>query len=154
MPLNETQADFIKTYLGVTPKAAADAGTNDTSPTAPLDYWNSGKETADRAITALQKSLKGLGNPDLDKIAEFGLHGAMEGQQTKLMAALMDHSKSNEQNRAKTAQKVIDQCKSYKAVLESNTVIKLCEANPFGIKADIRGPLKTALKRIEDACAA
>lgn len=81
-------------------------------PKSPLEYWNSGKATADEAISALQKSLKEIGDPDLDKIAEFGLHGLMDGHQVKLITALIDYSKSGADSRAKTAQKVIAQCKS------------------------------------------
>ena len=151
MPLTAQQARFVERFLGI---AKLQTGVKQVDPAAALQYWRDGKEQADQSITALQSSLKKFGHPDLDRIAEFGMHGFSAQQQTKMMAALMSYAQAAESDRAKAAQAVSEQVDSYRAFLSTNDLIRLSEANPFGISVDIRGPLNAALDRIERALAA
>ncbi len=153
MPLTDQQKAFIRAYLGTKLPQYGDA-----HPVAdvqlPLKHWQTGKEIADKAISLLQKELKSFEHPDLNQIAEYGLHGFGGQHQTKLMAALTDYARSNEDGRETAANAVSKHVAEYRGFLSSNPVLTLCEANPFGIKVDIRGPLGAALDEIEKNLAA
>ncbi|QYK41121.1 MAG: hypothetical protein KF887_17335 [Paracoccaceae bacterium] len=115
----------------------------------PLDVWNAAKETTDAAIGALQARLGQIADPDLDRIARFGLNGITEGNQTALMKHLLDYRQASGDARAKAAAALRSQAAAYRSFLQSNELIDLCEKNPFGVAVDLRGPLGAALTEIE-----
>ncbi|MBL4915612.1 hypothetical protein [Szabonella alba] len=115
----------------------------------PLDVWNAAKEATDVAIGALQSKLGQIADPDLERIAKFGLNGITEGNQTALMKHLFAYRQSTGEARAKAAAALRSQTAAYRAFLQSNELIDLCENNPFGVAVDLRGPLGTALAEID-----
>lgn len=116
----------------------------------PLDLWNEAKSQSDLAITRLQERLKQEHNPDLDRIAEFGLNGVTEGNQAALMKRLFEFRAAPPAGQAAAAEKLVEQTSEYRKFLAGSELIALCEQNPF-VTIDIRGPLDAALREIENA---
>lgn len=146
MALTDTQAAFLRKHLGV--------GESATAPVVelsgkPLEIWNDAKEEADRSISALQSALKGLKDPHLDRIAEFGLNGVSQGNQVGITRSLMAYDAAAADRRAGAAKTLVDQIGAYRSMLDGNALIALCEKNPFGVQVAIRAPLRQALDRIE-----
>lgn len=119
----------------------------------PMVIWRDAKEKVDVSFAPLKNTLKGLGHPDLDRIAEFGLNGVTDGNQTALNRALFEYNGSEGPARQKAASRLSDQVSEYRKFIDSNAIIELCEDNPFGVRLDIRGPLRDALDKIERAIA-
>ena len=71
-------------------KKIAEAGAGkETVPVGnPMEIWRDAKANVDTGIDQLQKSLKGIDHPDLNRIAEMGLNGITDGNQVALMKAL------------------------------------------------------------------
>lgn len=116
----------------------------------PLEIWNEAKSQTDTAIGRLQERLKQEGNPELDRIAEYGLNGVTEGNQVGLMKRLFDYNAASPPDRAAAAGRLAEQTSEYRKFLAGSELIALCEQNPF-VSVDIRGPLDAALSKIEDA---
>lgn len=119
----------------------------------PMVIWRDAKEKVDVSFAPLRNTMKGLGHPDLDRIAEFGLNGVTDGNQTALNRALFEYNGADGSARRKAASRLSDQVKEYRKFIDSNAIIELCEDNPFGVNLDIRGPLRDALDKIERAIA-
>lgn len=133
---------------------AAEKGDASATPAGdPLETWRTAKEKVDVSISALQKALKGFSHPDLDRIAEFGLNGVSDGNQTAMNRALFEFNGAQGPDREKAGAKLVTEVAQYRQFLASNKIIDLCEQNPFGVAVDIKGPLKTALDDIEKAVA-
>ena len=60
-----------------------------------MKLWRVGKEATDKSLSALQSILKSKGMPDLDRIADFGLNGLSDRNQTQLMKALFEYSSAD-----------------------------------------------------------
>jgi hypothetical protein len=138
----------LATDLAAAEKGAA-GGTSDTSGATALDTWNSAREEVDRGIEKLQSAIRGMGDPDLDRIAEYGLNGVTEGVQSKLMAALFDFQRAAGPARPAAAQTLRKRAQEARSLIESDEVIALCDDNPFGIPVTIRATLGAALTEIE-----
>lgn len=147
MSLSEKQSHFLETFLGI----RAPGASGESAKVSPMALWQEGKEQADQSITALQKVLKGNKIPALNQIAELGLNGLSGRNQTGLMKALFEYSRAEATSRETAARQLVDQVSAYRGMLQHDTVIALCENNPFGVAVDIRGPLLGALDRIEKA---
>lgn len=115
----------------------------------PLEVWTTAKEATDGAISALQARLGQIADPDLERIAKFGLNGITEGNQTALMKHLIEFRQSSGEARAKAAAALRNQAAAYRSFLQSSELVDLCEKNPFGVAVDLRGPLGSALAEIE-----
>lgn len=134
---------------------AAPAEPEGTAPDAdPLTIWNAAKEATDGAISALQSKIRQIPDPDLERIAEMGLNGITQGNQTALMKHLMEFRQVDAAGRPKAAAALQAQCKEYRAFLANSELITLCEQNPFGVTVDLRKQLGKALDEIDRAAAA
>lgn len=120
----------------------------------PLSIWNAAKEATDGAISALQNKIRQFPDPDLERIAEMGLNGITQGNQTALMKHLMEFQNVDADARPKAAAALQAQCAQYRAFLADSTLITLCEQNPFGVTVDLRNHLGKALDQIDQAAAA
>lgn len=142
MALTESQRDFVEIFVLGRP-APVDTGGDD-----PLAVWNTARESTDAGISALQAVLRSYKHPDLDNIADAGLNGVTEGNQTAIMRALMDFRAAAPADRAKKAAALVQQVDAYRGFLDGSKVITLCEKNPFGVSVAIRAPLGAALDKI------
>lgn len=134
---------------GATDNSAPPAAKSD-----PMTIWNSAKESTDAGITALQSALKGIPDPDLERIAEFGLNGVTEGNQVALMKHLFAFNQSSGEARLKAAAGLKAQCSEYRSFLAGSKLISLVDDNPFGVKLNLRATLGKALDDIDRAIAA
>lgn len=151
MPLSNTQREFVEKFLGVVPDKAASTDARDAEKLDPLSRWREGKERADQSIAALQQALKHQNIPALNRIADFGLNGLSDRNQTSLMKALFEFSNADPKSRKEEGQRLSEQVSAYRKMIETDEVLQLCENNPFGLSVDIRGPLLSALDHIEKA---
>ncbi|QDY70783.1 hypothetical protein [Qingshengfaniella alkalisoli] len=127
----------------------------DTSDTEnPADIWIDAKGEADASLGPLMSHLASSTDPNLQRIARFGLNGVTKGNNTALMAALMGYNSASGDARAQRAKDVIAQIDAYSSFLASDPIIALCEDNPFGQTVSIRAPLTKALKRMKTSLAA
>ena len=128
---------------------AIKAAKETTAPTGdPQALWRDAKESVDQAISQLQSKLRGFNDPVMTRIAEFGLNGLSEGNQTALNKALFEFNGSEGPSRAKAAAALAAQALSYKGFMASNKLVDLCENNPFGVAVPIREKLGSALDDI------
>lgn len=135
--------------------AAEQIGSTPTAPTLDaLALWRDAKEACDVGISALQQKIMSFDDPDLRRIAEFGLNGVTEGVQTGLMAALFTYNSTSGADRIKAAAVVAARAAEARKLLEGDQVIALVEDNPFGVKVDIRGTLGATLRQLETLAAA
>ncbi|MEM9147946.1 MAG: hypothetical protein AAGC57_17325 [Pseudomonadota bacterium] len=119
----------------------------------PMVAWRNAKELTDGDLGNLQAALSGFPDPNLQRIAEFGLNGVADengkGRQVAMMRAIMDYNGAGPDTREAAAGKLRQEVSDYRTFIEGDPLIKLCEKNPFGVKVDIRGPMIKALTRIE-----
>lgn len=115
-----------------------------------LAIWREAKEDVDAAIAALAGRLRATGDPDLERIAEFGLYGLTDGEGVKLMAALREVEANPSGAGAKLA-KAID---TYRAFLAQSEVVTLIDSNPFGVTVSMRATLGRALNELQQQLAA
>ncbi|WP_139792731.1 hypothetical protein [Pseudophaeobacter leonis] len=126
----------------------------DLLPENPADIWLDAKGQVDASLTPLMGLLSKAEDPNLARIAKFGLSGVTKGNNTALMAALLGYNSAAEADRAKSAQKLSQEADAYAAFLSSDPIIALCENNPFGQTLAIRAPLLNALKTIKQRVSA
>lgn len=130
-------------------KAEASAAPSTSGP-KPQDIWNAAKEAVDEGIAKLQSALRGIRHPDTQRIAEFGLAGVSGGQiQTKMMTALLTHTRAGGEDRAKAEASLHGVISEYRAFLFGSRLVALCDENPFGVAVNLRSGLGAALDRIE-----
>lgn len=115
-----------------------------------MEIWQAAKEDVDRGISELQAALRSQNHPVLAQIADAGLAGAADGNQTALMKALFEMRSATGDARKKAAQALLAQVAAYGKFLKSDPVIALVEDNPFGISAPVKLPLGTALRQIAE----
>lgn len=115
----------------------------------PMMIWQGAKEIVDHGITALQRALGNATDPNLKRIAEYGLNGATGRNQTAMMVALMGFKSATGSAKADAVQTLLKRAREYRQFLTSNPVIALCEGNPFGVAVTIKAPLLRALDDIE-----
>ncbi|KIC35248.1 hypothetical protein [Leisingera sp. ANG-M7] len=128
---------------------ALDAAAEAKAPQADvMAIWQAAKEEADRGISELQAALRSQNHPVLAQIADAGLAGATDGNQTALMKALFEMKSATGDARKRAAQALLAQVTAYGKFLKDDPVIALVEDNPFGISAPVRAPLGSALRQI------
>ena len=113
--------------LGVTVPGGGAAG----RPLLPL--WLDAKDEVDSKVGRLQGSLRGVGDPDLDRIAEFGLNGVTGTSSVGLMVALREAD-------ARASQKLAGAIDSCRAFLDGSEVVKLIDDNPRSASCSGCGP--------------
>ena len=119
-----------------------------------LEIWRDAKESVDEGITKLQAKLRDNDDPTLSRIADLGLNGVTEGNQTALAKALFEFKAASGADKAKCAKALESQVATYAKFLASDPVLDLVENNPFGVSLPLRSTLGTALRQIAQACKA
>ncbi|AHD00357.1 hypothetical protein [Leisingera methylohalidivorans] len=139
-------ADGLKALI-----RALDTPAGDTVPPAdPMEIWQAAKEDVDRGISSLQDALKSQNHPVLAQIADAGLPGVTDGNQTALMKALFEMKSATGEARKKAAQALLAQIAAYLKFLKDDPVIAMVEDNPFGVKAPVKTPLTNALRQMAE----
>ena len=127
--------------LGASVGAAADA--------EPLAVWRDAKEAVDGKLEQLARELRGFGDPDLERIADFGLFGLTEGESVALNKALFDYQRAAPAARVGAAGNVRKAVGAYRAALDAEPMVGLLDRNPFGVDIGVRRTLGGALDAIE-----
>ncbi|MCB4455164.1 FUSC family protein [Leisingera sp. McT4-56] len=129
----------------------APAGTETETPQADvMEIWQAAKEQVDGGISELQAALRSQNHPVLAQIADAGLAGATDGNQTALMKALFEMKSATGEARKAAAQALLAQIAAYLKFLKDDPVIALVEDNPFGISAPVKAPLTSALRQMAE----
>jgi len=129
--------------------ASAPAPAASTSGGAAMPIWRAAKEATDAGLNDLQVALKSHGHPDMQAIANKGLNGMSDGNQTAMMSALMEFDNATGETRGKSGAALLKQVESYRGFLASNTYVEMFENNPLGVNVTIKAPLGAALDQIE-----
>lgn len=124
------------------------------APNAPdlLVVWRDAKEAADEQLEKFVKAMRGTGHPYLQKIADFGLHGATEDPSrvfVKLQASLFDVNAARGPARREAASKAMQAVATYLAFVQSSKLIETCDSNKLCGPLTIRQTLVGALGQIE-----
>ena len=138
-----------KVFDALAGQAAAHGGAQD-GPLLPI--WLDAKETVDDQIGKLQVALKGFDDPDLNRIAEYGLNGISGKNSVGLMTALREADAPGGGDGAR--KKLSAAIESYQSFLRSNKIVALIDTNPFGISIAVRSTLGGALDTLSKRIAA
>jgi len=138
--------EWVQRVLGVALSGAGGTGRKASF----LAIWRDAKESVDAAIGALAGELRATGDPDLERIAEFGLFGLTEGEGVALMAALREA----DANPARAQGRLTGAIGKYREFLAGSQVVTLIDRNPFGVQVSMRATLGHALDEMEQQLAA
>jgi hypothetical protein len=116
-----------------------------------MPIWQQAKETVDAGLGRLQNAFRKTGDEDLVMIADYGLYGVTQGQNVKLMAAIMDADSTKSPAALK---KLAKAAQSYRAFLDGAPVVDLIEKNPFGVSVGMRQTLGAALTELQQRASA
>lgn len=112
--------------------------------------WAQARDSVNEQIEALRGHLRGVDDPELQRIAEFGLNGATGKLSVGLMAALVEADAGATPQARKKAR---DAVATYRAFLGQDALVRLLDENPF-VPINIRGTLGSALAELDQALAA
>jgi hypothetical protein len=104
--------------------------------------------TVDEQITALQTALKNSGDDTLEEIAEFGMNGITGDHRVKLMAAMFDIDRGGSESVRAAGPELVKLAEEFKAYLDTDERVEVCDDNPFGVPVSIRATLGGALGRL------
>jgi hypothetical protein len=144
------QNAWIKQALGI------DVGGQDAASPA-IDVstlWREAKEATDQRLGLLAGKLRDTGDPDLVRIADFGLFGISgggKGVNVALNKAMIEYAGSGTDKRPHAAQQLRKAVQQYRATLASNEAVRLVDNNPFGVNVAVATTLGAALEQIERA---
>ncbi|UWQ46938.1 hypothetical protein [Leisingera aquaemixtae] len=115
-----------------------------------MEIWQAAKEDVDRGVSELQAALRSQNHPVLAQIADAGLTGVTDGNQTALMKALFEMKSATGEARKAAAQALLAQIAAYLKFLKNDPVITMVEDNPFGVSVPVKAPLTSALRQMAD----
>ncbi|UWQ42636.1 hypothetical protein K3718_05985 [Leisingera aquaemixtae] len=115
-----------------------------------MEIWQAAKEDVDRGVSELQAALRSQNHPVLAQIADAGLAGVTDGNQTALMKALFEMKAATGEARKAAAQALLAQIAAYLKFLKNDPVITMVEDNPFGVSVPVKAPLTSALRQMAD----
>lgn len=159
--LSADQIHFLATYLNVkVPVGVQTTILKEFEPEGgyasdnPADTWLDAKGKVDASLAPLMTELSKAEDPNLNRIARFGLSSVTKGNNTALMAAILRFNGSSGPARASTATALGKEIDTYSNFLASDPIVGLCEENPFGYAVAIRAPLIRALDKMKAMIAA
>ncbi len=118
------------------------------------EIWRTARETVDAQIAALTTRLRSMPDPELQRIATFGLNGATGKLSVGLLTALteVDAVPPDQQTAARDkARSIVGE---FRGFLQTNPLIRLLDENPFKEPVTIRATLGAALAQLDQALAA
>lgn len=143
------QALWIKQVLGID-LASPKLGTGSTADLRAV--WRDAKEETDAALEALGRELRTYEDPDLDRIADFGLFGIGKGENVALNKALIEFSAARGDGRAAAAKNLRAAVAAYRTLINGKLVGDI-DNNPYGVQVSVRATLGHALDEIDRAAA-
>ena len=124
------------------------------SPDADLDpraLWQEAKEKTDQRLNQLAGRLRRTGDPDLVRIADFGLFGigSGKGMNVALNKAMIEYAGAAAAARPQAAEQLRKAVQRYRTTLSTDEAVRLVDRNPFGVNVALAATLGAALERIE-----
>ncbi|MEX0340546.1 MAG: hypothetical protein AB3N11_16085 [Arenibacterium sp.] len=113
--------------------------------------WQDASETVDGQISKLQSVLKGSGDPDLERIAEYGLNAVTGNHRVRLMAAVMDIDRVKGVPSKDMVTNAAKQIGALEKHITSDAVVKAIDNNPFKVDVSIAKTLSSATAELKGA---
>src|SRR5262249_31033461 len=114
--------------------------------------WRDAKESVDEGLNKLAAELRTYDDPDLERIADYGLFGIGTGENVALNKAMIEYSRAQPGQRPDAAVRVLDAVNNYRALLRKEPMVDLIDANPV-VPMTMRATISGALEQIEQAVA-
>lgn len=134
--------DWVFRVLGIRAEAGG-AGSVDLG--TALAAFETATETVGKQISALQQALRASGDEELEEVAEFGLNGITGNFRVRLMAA-MQGARSGD---ARALAQLPRLAAAFRAYLDTDERVAVCDDNPFGVPVGIRAALAPVLAQLE-----
>ena len=113
--------------------------------------WREAKETVDGQLNTVAGKLRAYQDPDLDRIAEYGLFGIGSNQNVTLAKALIEYETAVPAKLPGAALKLRNAVTGYRQLLNGETVVRLIDEVPLTPAPTLRATLGGALDAIERA---
>ena len=139
------QDEWIARVLGV---RAAPSAPPAGSGSDVLTIWRAAKDPVAARLDPLASARRAEDDPDLERIADFGLSGIGSGESVALTKAMFEFRAAPPDKRAALGGKLHQAVGSFRAVIDSR-LVQTIDDNPFDIEIGIRATLGDALNRIE-----
>lgn len=137
---------WVLKTLGINP--ASRGSKTGTAPKGdPRAIWREAKETTDAALSRLAQAMLAYEDPDLDRVAKFGLFGIGSKENVALNKALIEFNAVPPGRRAEMGKKLLATVEAYRTVLGGN-LVGLIDSNPYGVATGLRSVLGSALDDI------
>jgi hypothetical protein len=114
--------------------------------------WRDAKESVDEGLNKLATELRSYDDPDLERIADYGLFGIGTGENVALNKAMIEYSQALAGQRPDAAVKVRNAVNNYRALLQKEPMVDLIDRNPV-VPMQMRATITGALEQIERAIA-
>lgn len=115
-----------------------------------LATWRDAKDSVDGRLSVLSARLRATDDPDLERIADFGLFRIGTGEGVALTKALFDYSRAAPAEQAGPGKAVRAAVQKYRAALDTN-LVRLIDANPLDVEIGLEATIGGALDAIEQA---
>ena len=142
--------DWVARVLGVQIGTTEAGGQAEDGPLLPI--WLDAKDVVDTQLGKFQQALRGFGDPDLDRIAEFGLNGVTGTSSVGLMVALREADTPGAA--APQRRKLAEAIQSYRSFLNDDRIVALIDDNPFGVTLGLKSTLGGVLDELDRRIAA
>lgn len=143
--LMDAKNAWVARVLGVSFGVSSDGGLDWPALREAFDHAVS---DVDKQIEALQTSMKNSGDETLEEIAEFGMNGLTGNHRVPLMAKLLEIDQGGSAAIGTLGPAVIKLAEDFKAYLETDERVEVCDDNPFGVAVSIRSTLGAALGQL------
>jgi hypothetical protein len=138
---------WVLRVLGVDPAAK----TNDSQAwRGAVDRWRSASDAVDAQLSDLARVLLATGDPALKPIAQFGLGAIIANHRVRLVAAIAGlGEEAGSAAFQKGAKKAIALLRAFRAHIEADRRVAVCDGNPYGARVSIRATLGPALEQMQ-----
>jgi len=148
---------WVTRVLGVTfgASAAAPGTASHANPSEKIDrraVWRDAKESVDDGLNRLASELRSYEDPDLERIADFGLFGLGTGENVALNKALIEYEAAAPDRRPAAGAKLRTALGNYRTLLQAEPMVRLIDRNP-AVPMTIAATLGGALDQIERSLA-
>ena len=148
MPATAEQNAWVLRVLGVSLNEPAAAPAKSPAGFNGSIIWRDAKEAVDANMTALGQALRSYGDPDLDRIAELGLHGIGTTQNVALAKALIEYQTAGGEEVVKATTGLRTAVANYRTLLATG-LVRVIDEVPLPKAPAICATLGTALDEIE-----
>lgn len=160
--LTPTQVAFLENWLDADiPDAdAADSdvgellGQIDDDAADPADLWLLARSSAQAELAELRAKLGKSDDPNLQRIAEFGIMDILGGNMITVTSRIVAWRTAGPGERAAKAEALSATLGDLESHLAKSPLVALVEDNVFGLPVDVKTPIQRAIKAIRRSIAA